>query len=887
MNELHRWALEMKTVELPGAGSIGVRQHLKGHRARGGGPGGVVWPCGESLAKWLAAQRGACGADGELDEEVHSALSTQSVASALELGSGTGIVGLALSRLGVSSVVATDGDPASVALCAENAQLAGLPVTSCHLPWGGDEQQLEQVLEQVGRSGRCAEWIIGGDVVYEAHSSRELEVTLRELILRGGCSLVLIAWCERGQQAESFLWRLQDLGSARTVFRAQDSKYSYLTRRHGKLMQSEVEFGISLLSISPHITAGCGAICMLRQRIAIQLTRASCAIGHCLAGGSITGFAGQDDSRAAEPLASQQQQQQQQQQHNSPPTATPTPSRSELAVQRVAAEEATQDCKDEAASLSDAQGQRWVPFVKTAHSRVYVALRALRITSDDLFVDLGCGDGRMALAAAADFGARSVGIDISPALLRLCNRAAEHAGISCAPGSRLRFLLADMGPLIGFEASDAPAPASAPAAASLNPDAASLNPDAAEAVLALSSATAIYVYALPLVMPKLTPFLLRAIARGARVLTLDHHMPSASDTEAVAHLPPDCRALTRYLTPREVHLFGKMRLHCAQDVIEEAPTPQPLHPQQGSPQQGPQPSLPRADPAAASSDPDEVHPSQSGVEGRPACGVRPEAHSAALLAHVLPRRSRMPNRVDPWDCTLAFEAISSALLNAPCWQSMSTGAQVPTPSAGPIPRLLTIGSRQVGVVEAGGDYATRLWFSSIELAKWLHRHARSFEGTTVLELGAGTGLCSLALAAEAPGARLIASDVSAAGLALVDAAARDQGLRVECVQFDVCSEEPLPAAAQWLIASDVLYTPQLARGLARRFAEIVRRGGRAIVADPGRPTRRLFQVALEQEGFRADFLPLTTALDGRSLVLLHVDGEHSVSNFVAAAELSG
>ena len=122
-----------------------------------------------------------------------------------------------------------------------------------------------------------------------------------------------------------------------------------------------------------------------------------------------------------------------------------------------------------------------------------------------------------------------------------------------------------------------------------------------------------------------------------------------------------------------------------------------------------------------------------------------------------------------------------------------------------------------------------------------------------------------------------------------DAAARAQGLGVQCAPLDICQEEPLPAAAEVLIASDVLYTPQLARALAGRCAEILRRGGSAVVADPGRPTRRLFQSILEREGLRSEFLPMAAAatLSSGSLVLLHVDDEHSVSDFAAHAELEG
>ena len=110
----------MKTIELHGAGAVTLQQQRRGHKARGGGPGGVVWPCGESLARWLVAQ--AEGGDGRhtcaLDDEVHRALRDGTVSSVLELGCGTGVVGLTLAGLGASHVVTTDGDARWFQLCA-------------------------------------------------------------------------------------------------------------------------------------------------------------------------------------------------------------------------------------------------------------------------------------------------------------------------------------------------------------------------------------------------------------------------------------------------------------------------------------------------------------------------------------------------------------------------------------------------------------------------------------------------------------------------------------------------------------------------------------------------------------------------------------------------
>ena len=230
--------------------------------------------------------------------------------------------------------------------------------------------------------------------------------------------------------------------------------------------------------------------------------------------------------------------------------------RAQTAVQSVA----HANKEDERAALNDSQG-RIVPYVQTAHSRVSLALRALRVTADDVFVDLGCGDGRLTLAAAADFGATAVGIEISPSLLRCCRRAAKQLGFSCDPDSRVRFLQADFGDLL-FEGTVATAAAS--------------SEDAAAALDVLQRATVIYVYTLPAVTAQLTPFLLRAVARGARVMTLEHHLPPRTEPAAVSMLPADCVPLEHFLVPVETHLFGRLRLYCS-----APPGPMPGDPHDG------------------------------------------------------------------------------------------------------------------------------------------------------------------------------------------------------------------------------------------------------------------------------------------------------------------
>lgn len=58
-----------------------------------------------------------------------------------------------------------------------------------------------------------------------------------------------------------------------------------------------------------------------------------------------------------------------------------------------------------------------VHFVPTPHKVVEIMLRLADIKEDDIVYDLGCGDGRIVIAAAKKAGARSYGFDIDPAMV--------------------------------------------------------------------------------------------------------------------------------------------------------------------------------------------------------------------------------------------------------------------------------------------------------------------------------------------------------------------------------------------------------------------------------------------------------------------------------------
>ncbi|KAL1495966.1 hypothetical protein AB1Y20_014607 [Prymnesium parvum] len=80
------------------------------------------------------------------------------------------------------------------------------------------------------------------------------------------------------------------------------------------------------------------------------------------------------------------------------------------------------------------------PFVPCASGRIPVALRAARLTSSDVLWDLGCGDGRILLQAAAQYGCTCVGLDIDAA----CVADARAAAAAHAVDDRCTFLCADM-----------------------------------------------------------------------------------------------------------------------------------------------------------------------------------------------------------------------------------------------------------------------------------------------------------------------------------------------------------------------------------------------------------------------------------------------------------
>jgi len=69
------------------------------------------------------------------------------------------------------------------------------------------------------------------------------------------------------------------------------------------------------------------------------------------------------------------------------------------------------------------------PFVPTPLAVVEKMLEMAELDKDDVLYDLGCGDGRIVIAAARDYGARAVGIDLDLQRIKESKANAKLAGV--------------------------------------------------------------------------------------------------------------------------------------------------------------------------------------------------------------------------------------------------------------------------------------------------------------------------------------------------------------------------------------------------------------------------------------------------------------------------
>jgi SAM-dependent methyltransferase len=81
-----------------------------------------------------------------------------------------------------------------------------------------------------------------------------------------------------------------------------------------------------------------------------------------------------------------------------------------------------------------------VPFVTTPDEVVEALLKLAEVDENDLLYDLGSGDGRIPIAAAKYFGAKSIGVEIDAELVALAKSNALKSGVS----ERVTFVQGDL-----------------------------------------------------------------------------------------------------------------------------------------------------------------------------------------------------------------------------------------------------------------------------------------------------------------------------------------------------------------------------------------------------------------------------------------------------------
>jgi SAM-dependent methyltransferase len=111
-----------------------------------------------------------------------------------------------------------------------------------------------------------------------------------------------------------------------------------------------------------------------------------------------------------------------------------------LALSAFAATAAAQAQKKDDFSPQVGQAGKDVIWVPTPEDLVERMLRMAQTTPNDFVIDLGSGDGRIAIAAAKKFNARAMGIEYNPDMVDLSTRNATKEGV----GGKARFVKADI-----------------------------------------------------------------------------------------------------------------------------------------------------------------------------------------------------------------------------------------------------------------------------------------------------------------------------------------------------------------------------------------------------------------------------------------------------------
>jgi precorrin-6B methylase 2 len=83
----------------------------------------------------------------------------------------------------------------------------------------------------------------------------------------------------------------------------------------------------------------------------------------------------------------------------------------------------------ERTGLRDSHASGLGPFLSTPRSLIRPLFEVAELGPDDTLLDVGCGDGRLAIAAAGSTGCRAIGAEVDPELVERARRAVDDAGV--------------------------------------------------------------------------------------------------------------------------------------------------------------------------------------------------------------------------------------------------------------------------------------------------------------------------------------------------------------------------------------------------------------------------------------------------------------------------
>ena len=125
-----------------------------------------------------------------------------------------------------------------------------------------------------------------------------------------------------------------------------------------------------------------------------------------------------------------------------------------------------------------------VPYVPTRQTVVNAMLKLANVQQSDVLFDLGCGDGRIVVTAAKNFGTKGTGVDLDPVRIKEAKENAKAAEVT----ELVNFMEGDL-----FD-------------------------------IDFSKATVLTLYLLPSVNLKLRPKILKEMKPGSRIVSHDFDM---------------------------------------------------------------------------------------------------------------------------------------------------------------------------------------------------------------------------------------------------------------------------------------------------------------------------------------------------------------------------